>query len=58
MLLIRKHHQAGTGQGTSAASDAAPGLAQPAPPVVHLAPTLDQAVRALAAEATPPDLRG
>jgi hypothetical protein len=47
MLLIRKHHQARAGQGTGTASDVAPGLAQPAPPVVQLAPTLDQAVRDL-----------
>ena len=47
MLLIRKHHQAGAGQAPGVASEVAPGLAQPAPPVVQLAPTLDQAVRDL-----------
>jgi hypothetical protein len=47
MLLIRKHHQASAGQGTGAASDVAPGLAQPGPPVVQLAPTLNQTVRDL-----------
>jgi hypothetical protein len=47
MLLIRKNHQASAGQRTGAASDVAPVLAQPAPPVVQLAPTLDQTVRDL-----------
>jgi hypothetical protein len=47
MLLIRKHHQAGAGQGAGVASDVAPGAAEPVPPVVQLAPTLDQAVRDL-----------
>lgn len=47
MLLIRKHHQADAGQGPGAASDVAPVPDQPAPPVVQLAPTLDQAVRDL-----------
>jgi hypothetical protein len=47
MLLIRKHHQADAEQATGAASDVAPGLAQPAPPVVQLAPTPDQTVRDL-----------
>jgi hypothetical protein len=47
MLLIRKNYQASAGQPAGAASGAEPGLAQPAPPVVHLAPTLDQAVRDL-----------
>ena len=35
------------GQAADAANDVAPCLAQPAPPVVQLAPTLDQAVRDL-----------
>ena len=47
MLLIRKHHQADAGQAADAASHVALGLAQSAPPVVQLAPTLDQAVRDL-----------
>jgi uncharacterized protein DUF2637 len=47
MLLIRKHHQADAAQAISATGDVAPGMAQPGPPVVQLAPTLDQAVRDL-----------
>jgi hypothetical protein len=44
MVLIRKHHQVGA---TGTASDVAPGLARPGPPVVQLAPTLEQMVRDL-----------
>src|SRR4051794_3923934 len=47
MLLIRKHHQADAAQVSGAASDVAPSLAQPGPPVVRLAPTLAQTVRDL-----------
>jgi hypothetical protein len=47
MLLIRKHHQTDAEQATGAASDVAPGLAPPAPPVVQLVPTLNQMVRDL-----------
>jgi hypothetical protein len=42
-----KHHQADAGQATGAMNQVAPGLAQPGPPVVQLAPTLDHTVRDL-----------
>ena len=45
MLLIRKHHQADAAQATGAMNDVAPGLAQPGPPLVQLAPTMEDAVR-------------
>jgi len=44
MVLIRRHRQADAGD---AMSHAAPGPAQPEPPVVQLAPTLEQTVRDL-----------
>ena len=47
MVLIRKHRQVNAGQETGTADCIGPGLAQPGPPVVQLAPTLEQAVRDL-----------
>jgi Protein of unknown function (DUF2637) len=47
MLLIRKHHQVDAGQATGAASDVAPVVAQPGPPMVQLVPTTEETVRDL-----------
>jgi hypothetical protein len=48
MLLIRKHHQANVESGADdAASEVAPELAQPEPPMAHPMPTLEEAVRDL-----------